>query len=82
MHWLWLGLWMLPWLGVALAILYAGYVAYEAAQAREAAAVAPPRGPDPVVELERVNTEMARLATQARKTLENARDSMRRGLEG
>ncbi|HUR68134.1 MAG TPA: hypothetical protein VM370_02730 [Candidatus Thermoplasmatota archaeon] len=75
-------LWMLPWLGIALAILYAGYVAYQAREAREEAALAPPPGPDPADELERINTELARIATANRKTLEAARDAMRAGLKG
>lgn len=71
---------MLPWLGIALAVLYAGYVAYEADVARKDAANAPPPGPDPADELETINTEISRLATQARKTLEASRDAMRSGL--
>lgn len=75
---------MLPWVGIAFAILYAGYVAYDARRAREAAALAPTHapGPDPVDELERLNTEIARLATQTRKSLDDARDAMQRGLKG
>lgn len=75
-------LWLLPWLGIALAVLYAGYVAYEASVERERAANAPAPGPDPANELERINTEISRLATQSRKTLESARDAMQRGLRG
>lgn len=75
---------MLPWLGVALVALYIGYVAYEASQAREQARLAMPAsaGPDPVEELERINTEISRLATQGRQSLERARDTMQRGLKG
>lgn len=71
---------MLPWTGIALAILYAGYVAYDTRNAREAAALAPPRGADPAEELERINTEIARLAAQTRKTLEGARDAVKQGV--
>lgn len=73
---------MLPWTGFALVALYAGYVAHQASRAREAAVGAPAPGPDPVEELERINTEMARLATQGRQSLERARDAMRSGLKG
>lgn len=74
---------MLPFVGFALVALYAGYVAYEAAQARERARLAPaPVGPDPVEELARINTEISRLATQGRQSLERARETMQRGLRG
>lgn len=74
---------MLPWLGFALIAVYAGYVAYEASQAREKARLAPARaGPDPVEEIERINTEISRLATQSRQALERARETMQRGLRG
>jgi len=66
----------------ALVVLYVGYAAYEASVAREAARNAPPPGPDPVLEMERLNTELSRLATQSRQTLENARDATRKGLKG
>lgn len=73
---------MLPWTGLALAALYTGYVAYQTHEERARQAGAPPRGPDPVIELERVNTELARLAVQTRKSLESARDAMAKGLKG
>lgn len=76
-------LWMLPWTGIAIAILYAGYVAYEAARLRDENERAPiPTGPDPADELERINTEIAKLATQSRQTLEGAREAMSKGLKG
>ena len=76
-------LWMLPWTGIAIAILYAGYVAYDAARVREEVASRPAHaGPDPVDELERINTEISKLATQTRQSLESARESMRKGLKG
>ena len=75
-------LWMIPWVGIALAILYGGYVAYEASLAREVAASAPLPGPDPVLELERINTEIGRISANTRKSLESARDAMQRGLRG
>jgi len=76
-------LWMLPWIAIAAAIVYAGHAAYQAKLAREEAAAAPVvAGPDPADELERVNTELAKLATQTRQTLESAREAMRRGLKG
>lgn len=75
-------LWMLPWFGIAAAILYAGYVAFQAREAREEAAIAPPPGPDPAEELERINTEIGRLAAQTRKSLESAREAMQHGLKG
>ncbi|HET6403321.1 MAG TPA: hypothetical protein VFH78_01635 [Candidatus Thermoplasmatota archaeon] len=77
-----LALWMLPWTGIALAIVYAGYVAYQASLARQEAARAPPPGPDPAQELERINTEISRLAAHNRQALESARDAMRKGLKG
>lgn len=72
---------MLPFVGFAMVALYVGYVAYDARQMREAAALAPPP-PDHVGELERINTDLSRQAAQARKTLESARDAMQRGLRG
>ena len=75
-------LWMLPFLGFALVALYVGYVAYETRHEKERASHAPPPGPDPVIELEAINTELARLATQTRKSLENARNAMQKGLKG
>jgi hypothetical protein len=72
---------MLPWLGLALVALYAGYVAYDTRRIREETSIAPAR-PDPLIELERINTEIARLAAQSRKTLEQTRDAMQRGLRG
>lgn len=76
-------LWMLPWIGIAIAVLYAGYVAYDAARVREEKEREPAfTGPDPALELERINTEIARLATQTRQSLESARESMRKGLKG
>ena len=56
-------------------------MAYETRNAREAAARSPPP-PDPLPELERINTELARIVVQNRKTLEAARDAMQRGLKG
>lgn len=73
---------MLPFLGIALVALYAGYLAYQTKEARETVARAPPPGPDPVIELERINTELSRLAVQTRKSLESARDAMAKGLKG
>ena len=73
---------MLPWIGIALALVYAGYVAFQTREERERIAVAPPPGPDPADELERINTDISRLATSSRKTLEAARDAMRSGLKG
>lgn len=75
-------LWMLPWIAIAAAILYAGYAAYKTRETRERIAHAPAPGPDPLDELERINTEMSRLAAQSRQTLESARDAMQRGLRG
>lgn len=71
-------LWMLPFLGFALVALYVGYVAYEAKLARDAPK--PDLGPDPIHELEAVNTELARAVTQARVTLEHARDAVHKGV--
>lgn len=74
-------LWMLPWVLIAAAVIYAGYAGYQASLARQQAL--PPRtGPDPVDELARVNTELARVATQARKSLEGAREAFQHGLRG
>ena len=73
---------MLPFLGLALVAVYVGYVAYQTKDTKERAAAAPPPGPDPVIELERINTELSRLAVQTRKSLESARDAMAKGLKG
>lgn len=75
--WAWF-LAMLPFVGLALVALYAGYVAYETQERRRALA-AQPKLPDPVEELTRVNTELARAATGARLLLEQARDAVQRG---
>lgn len=74
-------LWMLPWIGIALAVLYAGYVAYESRVAREQAALAP-TPPDHVGELRHVNAQLTALATESRESLDRARDAMQRGLRG
>lgn len=71
-------LYMLPFVGFALVALYVGYVAYETQVARERARLAPQLS-DPIHELERVNTELGRAATAARLTLENARETVRKG---
>lgn len=72
---------MLPWIGFALVALYSGYVAYETSQTRRRAREAPvDTSPDPVLELERINNEIDRLATSARMTLESAREAVRRGV--
>jgi hypothetical protein len=78
-------LWMIPFVLLALAALYVGYLAYQADVARRdhvasvAAAVAAAGGADPIAELERVNTELARAVTSARVTLDQARDAIARG---
>lgn len=77
----WFLLWMLPWLGLALAILYAGYAAWDASRKRERLAATPP-GPDPLIELQKINTDLARVATHSRQSLERTRDTMRSGLKG
>lgn len=69
---------LLPFLGFALVALYVGYVAYEAREAR--ARPKPALGPDPALELEAVNTELARSVTQARLSLDAARDAIRKGV--
>lgn len=77
--------WMLPFLGVALALLYGGYVAYETRLKREALArerAANPPGPDPVLELARVNDQIERELAEARQVLATARDTIRRGTKG
>lgn len=74
-------LWMLPWVAIAAAVIYAGYAGYQASLARQQSPP-PDAGPDPVDELARVNTEISRLATQARKSLESARDAFEHGLRG
>ena len=75
--WAWF-LAMLPFVGFALVALYAGYVAYETQERRRALA-AKPLLPDPALELARINTELARAATGARRLLEQARDAVQRG---
>ena len=74
-------IWMLPFVGLALVALYSAYVAYDTRRLSEEAERAGP-APDHVAEMERINTELARLATQSRQTLEAARDAMQRGLRG
>lgn len=69
---------MLPFVAFALVALYAGYVAYETQERRKALAAQPPM-PDYVGELTRINTELARSATSARRLLEQARDAVQRG---
>lgn len=69
---------MLPFVGLALVALYVGYVAYETQERRRALA-AQPVLPDPALELARINTELARAASGARRTLEQARDAVQRG---
>lgn len=71
-------IYMLPFLGLALVALYCSYVAHETSIARERARLAPVL-PDPIHELERINTEIGRAATAARLTLESARESVRKG---
>ena len=78
----WLVVVMLPFLGLAFAALAIGYMSYRNGVAREAAARAPPPGPDPADEVTRVNTEIARQLAQGRLSLERARDAMQRGLKG
>jgi hypothetical protein len=74
-------LWMLPWLAVGGIAVWIGYLAYAASIARTEAAVLAQRqaATDPLLELERVNTELARAATTARQTLEATRETVRRG---
>ncbi|HWH08629.1 MAG TPA: hypothetical protein VNX21_05470 [Candidatus Thermoplasmatota archaeon] len=69
---------MLPFVGLALVALYVGYVAYETKERRRLLSAQPPL-PDPAEELARINTELARAATGARRTLELARDAVQRG---
>jgi len=75
-------LFMLPFLGVAALAVWIGFEAWRAREARAQAAHRPPPGPDPADELERLNTETARLLAQSRLTLEATRDTLRRGLRG
>jgi hypothetical protein len=73
-------LWMLPFAALAGFAVFIGYLAWDAARAKERAALAATAGgPDPVLELERINTELARAATTARLTLEAAREAVRKG---
>lgn len=75
--WVWV-LAMLPFAAFALVALYAGYLAYET-QERKRVLAAQPVLPDPADELARINTELSRAATAARRTLEQARDAVQRG---
>jgi hypothetical protein len=61
--------------------VWIGYLAYTASLAKKDAAefATEHHGPDPVLELERVNTELARSATNARQTLEATRETVRKG---
>ena len=72
---------MLPFVGFAMVAVYAAYVAHDTRRLREAAALAP-APPDHLAELEQIHTELSRQASQARRTLESARDAMQRGLRG
>ena len=74
-------LWMLPVAAIAGLVVFIGYLAYAASLAKERAAerALQPPGPDPILELERVNTELARAAASARLTLEAARETVRKG---
>jgi hypothetical protein len=74
--------WFLPWTGLAIAVLYAGYVAYKTRLARERQAREPPAGPDPAEELARINTQMVRSLADARLALEKTRETVRRQTEG
>lgn len=64
---------------VAVAILYAGYLAYDAQRERARRAVIPV-GPDPRLELERINADIEELAADSRRRLDSAREAMRLGL--
>lgn len=75
-------LFMLPFLGVAAIVLWIGFEAWRTRELRAQAALQPPPGPDPADELERLNTDTARLLAQSRLTLEATRDTLRRGLRG
>lgn len=68
-------------LGMAFASIYVGYLAYQARVAREQASTSV-RGPDPIVELSRVNEQVQRELAAASATLERARDAVQRGVRG
>ena len=72
---------MLPFVGLAFAILYAGHVSYANARERERRANEPPRA-DPIVELSRVNVEIAETLGRARRTLEETQATLQRGIRG
>lgn len=79
--WLFFAAMMLPFLGIAIAIWYAGYFAYETAKLRERAASLPTPA-DPLVELARLEVETVEDFVQARETLARTQTALERGIRG
>lgn len=73
----------LPFVAFALAALYVGYLAYQTSQERARVKAAPPAsGEDPIRELSRLNAEVAESLGRARRTLEETRATLQRGIRG
>lgn len=72
---------MLPFVALAGAVVYAGYMSYQTAQMRRERELNPP-GPDPVVELGRLHVEVAEALARSRETLEATRETLQRGIRG
>lgn len=72
---------MLPFLGLAAAVLYAGYASYQTGQLKAQRAAMPP-APDPIVELSKTNEEIIEALARARVTLDDTRATLQRGLRG
>ncbi|MEA3200448.1 MAG: hypothetical protein QOE90_1876 [Thermoplasmata archaeon] len=73
---------LVPFALLAASGFWIAWEVWRAGELRRELAAAPPPGPDPALELERLNTETARALAQSRLTLEAARDAVRRGLKG
>lgn len=72
---------ILPFLGIAAAILYAGHLSYQTDQLRKSSAEIVAR-PDPLLELSRLNGQVVEQLAAARTTLDQARETVQRGVRG
>lgn len=73
---------MAPFVVVAAGAFWICFEVWRVRELRARAPLGTQPGPDPAIELERVNTETARGLAQARLTLEATRDTLRRGIKG
>lgn len=69
-------------LGLAAVALWIGYLAYQTRVARLNAPPPPPPGFDPVQQLRDANVEIGAQLAQARGRLEQARDTLKKGIRG